>query len=753
MQARESKPVTDSQNNGSTGSNPSTDSQKREQAASSRGEKQHTEARKQDSVSGGQGQPSDRQKTGSVSGDRDNSGGQRRQETDEAPKPVTNANAESQGNSGGQAQDSSSKSRISGGSQNRSSPAPQQTQGSDGQARTSNSGSGSSGRAESDNRTSSRSNEGQAAWGNSTASGSSESSGFSPSRAGDSGSKSQPASGAPTQTRAETGQSNSGRTQQKTGMAEAAGNSGKQDQSENTKRESTTEDEGKDRPETASTGGAPKQDTSFGASTSVLDFFRRNANAGNSQVSQTPVTSARDPKPAKTEQAATSANASKTDDKAAKGLVVPRAQAVDMPFRDKGTFRPREVIASNLGPGGLEKVRAAGFGVPSTLAGMFGFTSIQRLAVPAGMSEAEAYKILREKLPTSQFGPNHIYRITPQGEEKSKTLDVAAAAQGSTAAQCPGDKCFGPSLIGWKAENRTCARKVRIGIIDTSYDLSHVAFAGRRFSSGNFLGEGVTSPHDWHGTAVLSLLAGDARGGTPGLVPDAEFYLASAFKTDSEGNASADTLGVLNALSWLEALDVKIVNMSFSGPRDDLIGKAIGVMSAKGVIFVAAAGNRGPDAPPSYPAAYPDVIAVTAVGRAMQGYRNANRGDYVDAAAPGIEVWTALPNGKAGFRTGTSFAAPFFTGVLAAQSALHSGRQTKMQILSTLKFQDLGQPGRDPVYGEGLVKAPERCLSAPEIARRPENGTPKMGIGAGLSRPQRPVPSTAPQAAFGPASQ
>ena len=194
--------------------------------------------------------------------------------------------------------------------------------------------------------------------------------------------------------------------------------------------------------------------------------------------------------------------------------------------------------------------------------------------------------------------------------------------------------------------------------------------------------------------------------------------------------------------------------MSFSGPNDELIEKAISVMSAKGVIFVAAAGNRGPDAPPSYPAAYPEVIAVTAVGRSMQGYRHANRGSYVDAAAPGVDVWTALPNGKEGFRTGTSFAAPFFTGILASLPTVRAGYPTKAEVLAGLSFQDLGAPGRDPIYGQGLARAPERCLAAPaEMARRPEVSAPTMmGVGADQIRPPRPA-ATPAQAAFGPAGQ
>lgn len=558
-----------------------------------------------------------------------------------------------------------------------------------------------------------------------------------------------------------------------TGTGTVSGNgSGKADTVVNTEKtgaDKTGQDSSANsNPETAADSPIPQQqDASFAASTSLADWFRRNTQAAAPALSPTPTpvvvpvndTSKQPVKPTKTgtivkpADTKTTAATAVTAVKAAAGATPPPEQL----FQDKSSFKPREIVASDLGPGAIAKAKSLGFNSAQTsLFGNLGLASVQRLTVPVGMTEAEAYAVLKREVPSGRFGPNHIFRIVPASDEKQRTAsDTVAAAPGTiAAAPCAGDRCFGQSLIGWKSENRSCARKARIGIIDTSYDLSHPAFAGHRFANGNFLNDGAISPHDWHGTAVLSLLAGDVRSGTPGLVPDAEFFLASAFRTDADGNATAETLGVLNALSWLEALDVGIVNMSFSGPQDELIEKAIAIMSRKGIIFIAAAGNRGPDAPPSYPAAYPDVIAVTAVGRTLQGYRHANRGSYVDAAAPGVDVLTALPNGRQGFRTGTSFAAPFFTGILASMPAAHSQHMNKAQILASLKFQDLGSPGRDPIYGEGLAQAPERCTGDAEIAGRPPAAVPTISAGAERVRPMIPADLPAEAAfGYGPASR
>ena len=430
-------------------------------------------------------------------------------------------------------------------------------------------------------------------------------------------------------------------------------------------------------------------------------------------------------------------------------------------FQDKAAFKQRELIVSNFGAKALQRATELGFqATPQTLVAALGLSPIQRLVIPNGMSEHDAYNVLQREAPSAYVGANHVYRMYPAAETGDpRVADRAVPFDPDGDTRCTSEKCFGRSMIGWKPDHRTCASRVKIGIIDTSFDLAHPAFAGRQFKTGNFLGEGAISNRDWHGTAVLSLLAGSANSSTPGLVPDADFYLASAFKTDNEGNASADTFAILNALSWLGALDVRIINLSFSGPNDDLIAKAIANMSANGVRFVAAAGNRGPNGPASYPAAYPEVIAVTAVNRSLKGYMHANSGTYVDVAQPGVDVWTALPGGREGYRTGTSFAAPFFTGILATLPAARAGRQSKAELLSGLFYKDLGSPGRDPVFGQGLAFAPEHCTPAPElVAERPGSAAlPKMSIGSNDAPPRR-LPAAAaaipPQSAsFGPSGQ
>lgn len=411
----------------------------------------------------------------------------------------------------------------------------------------------------------------------------------------------------------------------------------------------------------------------------------------------------------------------------------PKRGIVDFELLQMGSFRRHEIVASGLGPDSSERLRALGFQTTARVFAPGDPAPVQRLVVPNGMSEKSALALLEKEVPSARFGPNHVYRILPAADAQQRSYPAKAAVNGGREeGSCVDDKCFARQLMHWKSALNACARRARVGIIDTSFDTSHPAFAGRRIDLQNFRGQSSPASGDWHGTAVLSVLAGRTDSGTPGLVPDADFLLASTFSTDADGQVSADAVAVLRALAWLDSQNADIVNMSFSGPPNDQIESVISAMAAKGVIFVAAAGNRGANGPASYPAAYKQVIAVTAISKDMRNYRHANRGDYVDVAAPGVNIWTALPNAREGYRTGTSFAAPFVTGLLAAMPEARKNIRSKDDVLARVSMQDLGPPGRDPTYGEGLPLAPESCNEVGGVASLPwTNEAKQMSVGGG----------------------
>ena len=172
-----------------------------------------------------------------------------------------------------------------------------------------------------------------------------------------------------------------------------------------------------------------------------------------------------------------------------------------------------------------------------------------------------------------------------------------------------------------------------------------------------------------HGTAVAALLVGRRDSPTPGLVPDARLVAVDAFYRDGGTADRTDVMSLVTAIEALAERGVRVINLSLSGPANEVLQKAIAAAQAKGIVIVAAAGNNGAGAEPSYPAAYPGVVAVTAVDHELNVYRRATRGPYVDLAAPGVNVWTASAQGTGSLKTGTSYAVPFVSaaaGVLLA---------------------------------------------------------------------------------------
>ena len=374
----------------------------------------------------------------------------------------------------------------------------------------------------------------------------------------------------------------------------------------------------------------------------------------------------------------------------------------------------------NLAPAALDRAKKRGFTV--TESAKLGQTQgvVVRLQPPPGMSAAAARKLLEQQGLSGQLGFNQPYRLFRSanaadkghpGTEKSPT-GQAQGVRPAGPGPCAADRCYGPVMIGWQPKLVTCSRGLAIGMIDTAVDEAHPAFFGRKLKVWHYRPDARLATPQWHGTGVLSVLAGDPRSGTPGLIPDASFSVANVFFNDPQGELASDTFGLLQAIDWLEERKVRVINMSVAGPNDELLLGAIERLSAKGVVFVAAAGNGGPTAAPSYPAAYQMVVAVTAVGRDQRNFAGATRGDYIDVAAPGVQIWTALPGIKEGFLTGTSFATPYATAVLATLYP-QAPQKTKNGLLEILTTTDLGPPGRDPIYGRGLLRAPEACGSAP----------------------------------------
>ncbi|MBK8457281.1 MAG: S8 family serine peptidase [Phyllobacteriaceae bacterium] len=237
---------------------------------------------------------------------------------------------------------------------------------------------------------------------------------------------------------------------------------------------------------------------------------------------------------------------------------------------------------------------------------------------------------------------------------------------------------------------------VAIAVIDSATDTRHPALKSAYAGFFDALPD-FPVVDAAHGTAVGGLIAGG--GNLPGMAPKARIFHARAFEN---GKSTMDA--ILAAFDWAVSQNARIVNMSFAGPQNGLMRSACEAALERGVVLVAAAGNNGPEAKPAYPGAYPGVIAVTATSERDTLMPQANRGDYVFVAAPGVDVVAPTPGGGADFMTGTSFAAAIASGAIANLIAADPTRDDNW-VARTLSAtaRDLGAAGRDADFGYGLL--------------------------------------------------
>lgn len=315
--------------------------------------------------------------------------------------------------------------------------------------------------------------------------------------------------------------------------------------------------------------------------------------------------------------------------------------------------------------------------------------SVTRLRLPAGVSIGDGSEQLREAFPGILIADNSIY--APSGQIALPTQD------------------YGRDLIGWTPGALDCASGMRIGLIDTGIDAAAPGLAGLTIVAQRMLPSDVPDAPAAHGTAIAEIIAGNGGDMKP-LVASPSLYNAVIFEELADGSAGASAVALAEALDWLVGESVPLANISLAGARNPLIEIAIDRASARGLLMVAAVGNNGPDGAAAWPAAHQSVVAVTAVGPDAGLYRAAVRGPEVDFAAPGVSIWSGGSDGAGRFDSGTSFAVPFVTAAGAAWLARGGAPDAEaFRAAFAETAHDLGAPGRDPEFGDGLIEVAEAC--------------------------------------------
>jgi hypothetical protein len=243
--------------------------------------------------------------------------------------------------------------------------------------------------------------------------------------------------------------------------------------------------------------------------------------------------------------------------------------------------------------------------------------------------------------------------------------------------------------------------KVLVAVIDSGVDATHPELEGMIAESFDAIGSGE-EPHS-HGTAVAGAIVAHAR--LMGVAPQARILAVQAFGRKDE-TAEATTYRISKGMDWAISRGARVINMSFTGDRDPLIEQRVAQAPRQGLVLIAAAGNAGPKSKPLFPAAYPDVIAVTATDADDKLFAGANQGHHIAVAAPGVDL--LLPRPERGYQvtTGTSFAAAEVSGIVALMLERRPDLgHDRVRKALTATARDLGPKGFDPQFGAGLVDA------------------------------------------------
>jgi hypothetical protein len=318
--------------------------------------------------------------------------------------------------------------------------------------------------------------------------------------------------------------------------------------------------------------------------------------------------------------------------------------------------------------------------------GLLGST-IHRYRIADRRRVAEVVSALERDARVATVQPNFIFR-----------LEAEAARSALAGAQYAIAKMRIP-----EAHRVATGREVVVAVIDSGVDRSHPELS-KAVSDGFDAVGGRASAHA-HGTGIAGIIGASAQ--LTGVAPGARLLAVRAFTGEpGKPGAQGTTFHVLRAIDWAHQHAARVVNMSFAGPRDPLLSRTLRAGRDKGMVFVAAVGNEGPDAKPLYPAADESVIAVTASDKADHVYASANRGAYICVTAPGVDILTPVPGGAYDFSSGTSLAAAHVSGAVAL---LLQGRPSltpeEVRAILVRSARDLGGPGADSEFGAGFADA------------------------------------------------
>lgn len=260
----------------------------------------------------------------------------------------------------------------------------------------------------------------------------------------------------------------------------------------------------------------------------------------------------------------------------------------------------------------------------------------------------------------------------------------------------------------------TRGEKVIVAVIDTGIDYQHSDLKANVIDGVSLVvGEKDFRDENGHGTHVAGIIAADGK--ILGVAPKAKLLAVKVLNKYGVGSLKSVVQGLSWARKWKgkKGEKVNVINMSLGSILPDaLLHKEIIAAVNSGITVVCAAGNEGDKKEEtveiSYPAFYPETLAVGAVDlhTGIASFSNSN--PYIDIVAPGVDTYSTYPGNRYVKLSGTSMASPHIAGAVAliySRYFLRFGRYPTVDyVRELLHYQavDLGKAGFDTLYGYGL---------------------------------------------------
>lgn len=262
----------------------------------------------------------------------------------------------------------------------------------------------------------------------------------------------------------------------------------------------------------------------------------------------------------------------------------------------------------------------------------------------------------------------------------------------------------------------TGASSVVLAVVDTGVQSSHPDLAGRVLAGYDFANnDSDPSDDNGHGTSVAgtAAAAGNDGIGVAGVAWKVSILPVKVLDAAGSGYYSS----IANGITYAADRGARVINLSLGGTASSTtLQSAVNYALGKGCVIVAAAGNNG-NSTTVYPAAYANVIAVSALNNADALTSWSSYGSFVDLCAPGENITTTAPGSGYSTVSGTSFSSPIVAGVAALALSVNPAlTNTKVGSLLTSNADDLGVLGYDIYFGAGRVNAARVLAAALPVA-------------------------------------